>query len=318
MLERESIALEVSVPETYRGLRLDQALAKCFPLHSRSRLTQWIKTRQVTVNGEHWEPKAKVLGGETIAINAMLEPQQEDVGESIPLNIVFEDDDIIILNKPANLVVHPGAGNKQGTLLNALLYHAPQLAHLPRAGIVHRLDKDTTGLMVIAKTLAAHTRLVAMLQNREIERKYYALVAQELIAGGSINEPIGRHMQHRKKMAVHQNGKPACTHYRCYKRYRGFTLLDVKLETGRTHQIRVHLSHIGYPIVGDSIYGWRYRVPAQSSSELQQILSEFKRQALHAYSLQFEHPISKEVMQWQAPIPDDFETLLLLLLPKEA
>jgi 23S rRNA pseudouridine1911/1915/1917 synthase len=317
MLKSEHIALKAHVPEGYKGLRLDQALAKCFPEHSRSRLTQWIKERKVSVDGEHWEPKAKVHGGETISVEASLVPVQEDVAEEIPLNVVYEDEDILVVNKPANLVVHPAAGNPQGTLLNALLFHAPQLSHLPRAGIVHRLDKDTTGLMVVAKTLPAHTALVSKLQKREIERKYYALIGTQMIAGGTVDEPIGRHHQHRKKMTVTHTGKPARTHYRCKKRYRGFTLLDVKLETGRTHQIRVHLSHIDHPIVGDSLYGWRYRIPAQSTPALQQALSEFKRQALHAYSLGLHHPISGEWMEWQAPIPADFSALLALLEPRE-
>lgn len=309
------ISLCATIPEEFKGMRLDQALAKCFPEHSRTRITQWIKQGQVSLDGQILEPKIKVLGGETVEIAATLSPVHEDPAESIPLNIIYEDDDILVINKPAGLVVHPAAGNYQGTLLNALLYHAPQLKLLPRAGIVHRLDKDTTGLMVVAKTLPAHTALVAALQQREIQREYVALVGAEVIAGKSIDEPIGRHPHQRTKMAVTHTGKPARTHFRCKKRYYGFTLLDVKLETGRTHQIRVHLSHIGYPIVGDATYGWRYRVPAKSSVELREQLMAFRRQALHAVSLSLQHPVKGDLMSWQAPLPQDFSDLLALLQP---
>ncbi len=313
----EKINLQTSIPDDCKGFRLDQALAHCFPEHSRTRLTQWIRSGQVSVDGQTCEPKAKVNGGEAIAINASVLTQLTEQPEDIALNILFEDDNLLVLNKPAGLVVHPAAGNRQGTLLNALLHHAPELSHLPRAGIVHRLDKDTTGLMVVAKTLSAHTALVAALQKREIKREYVALVGVEVIAGATIDEPIGRHPHQRTKMAVTHNGKPARTHFRCLKRYHGFTLLDVKLETGRTHQIRVHLSHRGYPIVGDATYGWRYRIPAKSSQDLQQALLNFRRQALHAKALTLAHPVSGEILSWQAPLPEDFQSLLKLLQTKE-
>ncbi len=310
VLENNLISLSVCIPEDCQGMRLDQALAKCFPEHSRARITQWIRSEQVTVDGKQREPKVKVLAGQQIEINATLVVLHEDSGESIPLNIVYEDDDIAIINKPAGLVVHPAAGNRQGTLLNALLYHAPQLCHLPRAGIIHRLDKDTTGLMVITKTLTAHTNLVAALARREIKREYLALVGAEIIAGKTIDDPIGRHPQHRVKMAVVESGKPARTHFRCKTRYQGFTLLHVTLDTGRTHQIRVHLSHEGYPLVGDGIYGWRFKVPPKSSEELRQCLMAFRRQALHAWALSFEHPTTGEKMRWEAPLPPDVTELI--------
>lgn len=311
MSEIDPIDLTTQVPDDYRGLRLDVVLAKCFPEHSRSRLAEWIKQAKVCLNDKiAISPKARVQGGETLTLKTTLAIVQHDAAESIPLHIIYEDDDILVINKPAGLVVHPAAGNHRGTLLNALLFHAPSLNLLPRAGIVHRLDKDTTGLMVVAKTLATHTALVSAMQKREIEREYLALVADELIAGGTIDLPVGRHPVQRTKMAVTTNGKPARTHYRCHKRYRGFTLLDVKLDTGRTHQIRVHFSHQKLPLVGDTVYGWRYKLPPQSSPELQKQLLAFRRQALHACRLSLVHPIKNEKMTWTAPIPNDFAMLL--------
>ena len=311
MSETNQIDLNTVVPEEYRGLRLDVVLAKCFPEHSRSRLAEWVKQSKVSLNGKVIvEPKAKVLGGETLEVKTELAVVHTDTPEPIPLDIVYEDAEILVINKPAGLVVHPAAGNRQGTLLNALLFHAPSLSHLPRAGIVHRLDKETTGLMVVAKTLEAHTALVAAMAKREIQREYLAIVAEELIAGGTIDEPIGRHPHHRTKMAVTTQGKPARTHYRCKMRYRGFTLLEVKLETGRTHQIRVHFSHKGLPLVGDNVYGWRYKLPPQSSPELQKQLLAFRRQALHAWRLSLMHPIKGEKMTWEAPMPRDLSNLI--------
>lgn len=315
MLENEQICLEANIPSSFQGMRLDSALAKCFPEHSRSRITQWIKLDQVRVNGKIWEPKTKVQGGEQIRIEATRFPVLENSAEDIPLTIIYEDEHLLVINKPAGLVVHPGAGNPQGTLLNALLHHAPELALLPRAGIIHRLDKDTTGLMVVAKSLIAHTSLVAALSRREISREYLALVGNELIAGKTIDAPIGRHPQQRVKMAVTENGKPAITHYRCQKRYQGFTLLHVKLETGRTHQIRVHLSHEGCPLVGDTTYGWRHRIPPKSSDELKTAIMHFQRQALHAWRLSLVHPTREERLSWDVPLPADFVALLETLTP---
>lgn len=312
------VYLSTTIEENYAGLRLDQALAKCFPEHSRARLTDWIKQGNVQVDGESWVPKSKLKGGESVKIDADVFARQDDVGEDIPLTILFEDDDILILNKPAGCVVHPGAGNRQGTLLNALLHHAPTLRNIPRAGIVHRLDKDTTGLMVVAKTLKAHTQLVEDLSNRTVEREYLALIGGEWISGKSIDLPIGRHRTQRTKMAVITTGagKPARTHFRCHKRFEGYTLLYAKLDTGRTHQIRVHLSHDGYPIVGDATYGWRYRVPKGASLELQEQIRGFKRQALHAWKLSLVHPVTQEKLSFEAPVPDDYANLLAVLTPR--
>jgi 23S rRNA pseudouridine1911/1915/1917 synthase len=313
----ELIQLDMQVGAECQGMRLDQILAKNFPQYSRMRLSQWIKQGQVLVDGQICEPKTKLHGGEYVAIQATVPVSTEDMPQSIPLDILYEDDDLLVLNKPAGLVVHPGAGNTQSTLLNALLHHAPSLQHLPRAGIVHRLDKDTTGLMVVAKSLPAHTGLVAALQAREIQREYLALIGSELIAGGTVDAPIARHPAQRTKMAVDSRGKPAVTHYRCQRRYQGFTLLKVRLETGRTHQIRVHLSHKNYPIVGDALYGWRYKIPPQSSQALQEALRAFRRQALHAERLAFIHPVTGQALEWQTPLPEDFAHLLTLLTPKE-
>ncbi len=314
----QEINLIVSLTLGHRGLRLDQAIAQCFPEHSRSRLTQWIKLGQVSVNGKtDCEPKSKVQGGEQIEIKALITPVRDDLAQSIPLDILYEDETLLVINKPAGLVVHPAAGNPDNTLLNALLHHHAPLVNLPRAGIVHRLDKDTTGLMVVAKTLSAHTALVDALQKREIKREYLALVGAEVIAGDTIALPIGRHSTKRTKMAVKENGKPARTFYRCKQRFDGFTLLHLKLDTGRTHQIRVHLSHIGYPIVGDSLYGWRHKVPPKSSVELQETIRLFQRQALHAFALSLIHPIHQKELSWKAPLPEDFAKLLSLLHRRE-
>lgn len=308
-----NINLTAHIPEDYSGMRVDQALAKCFPDYSRSRLTQWLKAGHVRINGLPMAPKSKVVGNEAIVIQTDLNAELADLPEAIALQVIYEDEHLLIINKPAGLVVHPGAGNRQGTLLNALLHYLPQLQQVPRAGIIHRLDKDTTGIMVVAKTLISHTALVASLALREIKREYVALVGVEILAGKTIRHPIGRHRSQRVKMTVTDAGKPAITHFRCAKRFKGFTLLQVRLETGRTHQIRVHLSHEGYPIVGDSMYGWRYKVPAQSSLALQEAIRVFPRQALHAHRLGLNHPITQQPMQWEAPIPEDLSHLLHLI-----
>jgi 23S rRNA pseudouridine1911/1915/1917 synthase len=307
----KSISLTGELPPEAFNTRLDQCIAQLFPEYSRSKLKEWILNDCVSVDGEIVNtPRLKVKGGETIEVNAEQAIQVNDQPEVIALNIVYEDADILVINKPAGLVVHPGAGNQSGTLLNALLSHVPDIQHVPRAGIVHRLDKETTGLMVVAKTLSAQTHLVDQLQSRSMGREYEAVVMGNLIAGGSVDEDIGRHPTKRTLMAVRQSGKPAVTHYRIKKKYRAHTYLRLKLETGRTHQIRVHMAHIKHPLVGDIQYGGRARLPKHASEEFIAILREFKRQALHAIQLTLTHPSSGERLTWQAPIPDDFAYLL--------
>ena len=311
--------LEALVPKALTGMRLDQVLSKLFEQYSRARLKQWIQSGRVTVEQQQRKPKDKVHAGETVVV--MVESEVEVVWqpENIPLDILFEDDEILVINKPVGMVVHPAPGHANGTLCNALLHHVPAAVNLPRAGVVHRLDKDTSGVMVVAKTLRAHCYLVEKLQAREITREYIALVQGEMTAGGTIDAPIGRHKVDRKRMAVRgeldSGVKHAVTHYRIRQRYHGYTLLDVKLETGRTHQIRVHMAHIHYPIVGDMVYGGRVRLPKQCSNTLREAIQQFKRQALHAYQLTLTHPLTHEQLQWQAPLADDIQKLLTQLEP---
>ena len=307
---------EFEIPMTAFGQRLDQAVAQLLPEYSRSRLQQWIKKGNILLNGESCKSKTKVSGGETLQVTIEQEQQGEWQAEKIPLDIVFEDETILVINKPIGLVVHPAVGNYNGTLLNALLYHCPELINVPRAGIVHRLDKDTSGILVVAKTLQAQTHLVNQLQNRAFEREYETIVQGEMISGGTVDEAIGRHPVHRVKMAVMKNpnnGKEAITHYRIKERYRGYTCLQVKLETGRTHQIRVHLSYINFPIVGDPAYGGRLRLPPDSDDSLKQFLNYFKRQALHARHLGLKHPETGEWVEWEVDIPEDMQELKRLL-----
>lgn len=305
----KTIQQSAQIPEEMDGLRLDQTLAKLFPHYSRERLKEWILSGFVLLDGKVQRPRHKVAAGQNISINAMLK-EIKSVAQNIDLNIIFEDSDIIVINKPADLVVHPGAGNPDNTLLNALLHHAPELNTLPRAGIVHRLDKDTTGLLVIAKTLEAHTRLVAAMQRREIERKYHAIVFGDIIAGGTVEAEMGRHPSRRTKMAVVRAGKPAITHYRVLEKFDGLTYLEVKLETGRTHQIRVHMAHIHHPILGDQSYGGLGRLPKNLSDAARESIKTFSRQALHAAQLSFNHPRTGEPMHFEAPLADDFNEIL--------
>lgn len=301
------------IPLDMAGYRLDKALAELFPSYSRARFQQWIREGHVLVNATPGRGKDKVQGGEDIQITAQSEEQVAWKAQGLPLSLLYEDEDILVVNKPAGLVVHPGAGNSENTLVNALLYHAPELAQLPRAGIIHRLDKDTSGLLVVARSLTAHTHLVAQLQNHEVVRKYQAVIVGVLIAGGHVEAPIGRHPTQRTHMAVVENGKPAVTHYRVIQRYRGHTHIQVQLETGRTHQIRVHLAHKRYPLVGDPVYGGREKIPPHCNDELRKTLRTFRRQALHAAQLGLIHPRSSELMQWTTPLPDDMQNLLKAL-----
>ncbi|WP_445158576.1 23S rRNA pseudouridine(1911/1915/1917) synthase RluD [Halomonas sp. E14] len=306
----QTVEAQQRIPLTLAGARLDQAAAELFAEHSRERLKGWIKEGALTVDGRPGKPKDKVAGGEWLCLAATIEEDTRFEPEAMPLDIVHEDDDVLVLDKPAGLVVHPAAGNPDGTLLNALLYHCPSLAGVPRAGIVHRLDKDTTGLMVVAKTLAAQTALVEQLQARTVSREYDAVCLGVMTSGGTVDAPIGRHPKDRKRQAVHAGGKPAVTHYRVVERFRAHTHVRCRLETGRTHQIRVHLAHRRFPLVGDPLYGGRLKLPAGAGEELKTLLREFPRQALHARRLAFLHPGSGESVEFRAPLPDD---LLLLI-----
>ncbi|ENY9925445.1 TPA: 23S rRNA pseudouridine(1911/1915/1917) synthase RluD [Pseudomonas aeruginosa] len=309
----DMIQRAAEVPFELGGQRLDQIAAQLFPEHSRSRLAGWIKDGRLTVDGAVLRPRDIVHSGAQLVLEAEQEAQGEWLAQDIELEIVYEDEHILVIDKPAGLVVHPAAGHQDGTLLNALLYHVPDIANVPRAGIVHRLDKDTTGLMVVAKTLEAHTNLVAQLQARSVSRIYEAIVIGVITSGGTIDAPIGRHGVQRQKMAVVDAGKVAVSHYRVLERFRAHTHTRVKLETGRTHQIRVHMSHIGYPLVGDPVYGGRFRIPPVASQTLVQTLREFPRQALHARFLELDHPATGVRMKWESPLPEDFLWLLSLL-----
>lgn len=308
MTQEINLKSEISASQT--GLRLDQAVAELFPDYSRTRIKEWILSDSVSVDDVVVNrPREKVLESQVIEVKATLEEEVKAEAQLIDLDIVYEDDDIIVINKQAGLVVHPGAGNHDGTLMNALLHHCPNIEHVPRAGIVHRLDKDTTGLMVVAKTVEAQTHLVAALQAREITREYEAIAMGTMTGGGMVDAPIGRHPTKRTHMAVHHAGKPAVTHYRVAEKFRAHTRLRLRLESGRTHQIRVHMAHIGHILVGDPVYGGRPKPPKAASPEFFEELRGFKRQALHAVRLELAHPMTCEVMTWHAPIPDDMVKL---------
>ena len=303
----------LELPGDLAGLRLDQALARALPQYSRARLQAWIEAGAVQVDGRPPRARDRVLGGERVSVEARLVPQVAVEPDSIALQIVHRDPAILVIDKPAGLVVHPGAGNARRTLQNALLAHDPKLALVPRAGIVHRLDKDTSGLLVVARTPEAHAALVAALAAHEVERHYLAVCTGVMTGGGSIDEPIGRHRTDRTRMAVRRDGREAVTHFRVVRRFAGHTLVRCRLETGRTHQIRVHLAHIGYPLVGDPVYGGRRRVPAGASAAVIDALRAFKRQALHAANLALEHPESGSKMRWESPLPPDMQALLAVL-----
>jgi len=299
-----------SIPAELAGLRLDQALARMFPEYSRSRLKEWLLTGAISVQGGPKRPRDAVSGGETVLLQPQAEPSVRAAAEPIELEIVHEDEALLVVNKPAGLVVHPGAGNPAGTLMNGLLHHAATLEEIPRAGIIHRLDKDTSGLLLVAKSLTAHTALVRLLADRAISRHYLAVCKGALTGGGTIREPISRHPVDRKRMSVQQNGKPAVTHFTVKERFAAFTYVNVKLETGRTHQIRVHFAHRRHALVGDQVYGGRLALPKGASEELIRVLRHFKRQALHATRLAFEHPVSGEIVDLEVAPPKDFQRLI--------
>lgn len=308
---------QITVPASLHNQRIDVVLAELIPEFSRSQLSSWLKQGKITVNQHTFKPKDKISGGELIDFDVDFEAMESKVHqalpENIPLSIVFEDEHLLVINKPAGLVVHPGAGNPNHTLVNALLYHEPALEQLPRAGIIHRLDKDTTGLLIVAKTFASHTSLVRQMQERDIQRRYLTLVQGHVISGGEIDTYFGRHPRNRLKMAVCTHGRQAITRYSLKKQYHYYTLLEVQLLTGRTHQIRVHMDYIKHPVVGDPLYGGRMRYPGEADETLLQVLQQFKRQALHAMSLSLTHPHTHEPLHFEAVLPDDFQHLLTAL-----
>ena len=302
------------IPRELAGTRLDQALASLFPEFSRSRLSEWIRQGRVTVDARARRPKDRVAGGERVELE--MAPAADSgrwQAQAMDIAVVYEDQHLLVVDKPAGLVVHPGAGNPDGTLVNALLHRDPGLIHVPRAGVVHRLDKNTSGLLVVARTLLAHKRLVSALKNRQVEREYLAVVTGLLSAGGRVDAPVGRHRVHRTRMAVNDAGRPAATRYRVERRFRAHSLLRLALESGRTHQIRVHMAHIDHPLVGDPVYGGRLRLPAAAGTALTEQLRLFKRQALHAEQLKLLHPASEQAMHWQSPLPPDMQDLLAAL-----
>lgn len=310
MSSENRISARFTVPPELSDRRLDQAAAELMPEHSRSRLQSWIKSGALVVNGQTRKPRDKVMLDDVIELEAEPEVQVSWKAQEIELDIVYQDEHLIVINKPAGLVVHPAAGHAEGTLVNALLNYAPEVENLPRAGIVHRLDKDTSGIMVAARSLVAHTSLVEQLQTRAMGREYDAVVVGTLTGGGTVDAPIGRHPRERKKMAVVAGGKPAVTHYRLAERFSAHTHVRCTLESGRTHQIRVHMAHIRHPLVGDPLYGARMRLPKGATSELRDVLSGFQRQALHARQLTLEHPESGEILNWEVPLPEDMVGLL--------
>jgi len=309
----ERISRTAVVEAGQAGMRLDQVAAELFSDFSRARLQKWIRGGDLRVDGAVLKPTYRVAGGERLELEAEPEFNEDVRPEAIPLDIIHADADIIVLNKPAGLVVHPAAGNPDGTLQNALLNFDPALAALPRAGIVHRLDKDTSGIMVVARSLRAHNSLVEQLQTREMSRVYRAVVTGEMIAGGRVDAPIGRHPVDRKRMAVVASGRPAVSHYRVVERFHGLTHVEVSLESGRTHQIRVHMAHIGHALVGDPLYGRAGRRRRGMTDALAEVLRKFPRQALHAQQIGLLHPASRETVRFEAPLPEDFLALLAAL-----
>ncbi len=306
--------VKITIPLEYASQRLDAVLVKMFPDYSRSRLQQWVKAGQVLLEGQLPRCRDKVIGGEQLELH--IEPEACDQGviaQDMSLDIIYEDEDILVINKPVGLVVHPAAGHADGTLQNGLLYHDESLHEVPRSGIVHRLDKDTSGLLVVARNLKAHKLLVEQLQARSVHREYQAIVFGVLTAGRTIDMPIGRHGRDRKKMAVKQEGKQAITHFRVLDRYRGHSRIKVNLETGRTHQIRVHMAYVKHPLVGDQTYGGRLQIPPGSGDELKEMLRSFNHQALHARKLGFIHPSTGKPVEWKAPLPDDMKQLMAVL-----
>ena len=305
--------LEARIPIQSHGMRLDQVVAELFPDYSRNRLATWIKQGRLTVDGKTMKPRDKALASAHVVLEVADEPVIDWQPQTIPLDVIFEDEHILVVNKPAGMVVHPAAGHADGTLVNALLGYAPELETLPRGGIVHRLDKETSGIMFVARSALAHKSLVAQLSERTVSRTYCAVCTGALTGGGKIDAPIDRHPTARTKMAVVADGKPAVTHYRIAHRFKHYTQLQVNLETGRTHQIRVHMAHRKWPLIGDPVYAGRQRIPAGASEALITALRNFPRQALHAQALEFEHPATGDWMEFETELPDDLVEILEVL-----
>ena len=310
---KRKIVKNIKLSSLHAGSRLDVVIAKEYPEYSRTHIKRWIEKGFLTLNGKQVKPRTKIMGNEIVEIRAEEEELIKDLPEDMDIDIIFEDEDLIVVNKASNLVVHPGAGNKKGTLVNGLLAYNKNLSFLPRAGIVHRLDKNTSGLLISAKNESTYINLVRQLKERLISRKYLALVVGEPISGGKIDEPLGRHPRFRTKQAVVKKGKNALTFYKIVEKYRGYSLLEASLSTGRTHQIRVHFSYLGYPIVGDNTYGGKRKFPAGISEMTREKISQFPRQALHASKLQFRHPQTGNMVSLHAPLPRDMSDLISFL-----
>lgn len=306
----EHIKMDATIPAEMSGKRLDQILALMLPEHSRARMQAWIRDGRIKVNMKPLRPCDRMRGGERLEIDVEIERRAEMVAEAMPLSIIYEDESLLVVDKPAGLITHPGAGVRQHTLMNGLLHHDPELGRLARAGIVHRLDKDTSGLLVVARTPQMHTCLVRQMHSRQIRRQYVTLVTGGLIGGGVVDQPVGRHPRYRTRMAVVNNGRPAKTHYRIAKKYPYHTRLRITLETGRTHQIRVHMAWLGHPIVGDPVYSAGQQLLKGMSPELIRLIRDFPRQALHAHTIELKDPRDGRIRHWQAPLPADINGLI--------
>jgi len=305
--------MKIIIPDRLIGSRLDAAISEMLPELSRNKITSWIKSGEILIDSNPFKPKEKVLGGEIIEMNVSPEENTNWIAEDIKLDIVYEDDEILVLNKPPGIVTHPGAGNTHGTLANGILFARPELNQLDRAGIVHRLDKDTSGLMVVAKTDSAKLSLIKQLESRSVSREYTAIVYSSMVTGGVVDAPIGRDSVNRQKQAVIKSGKPAITHFRIIEKFKNFTLIKAILETGRTHQIRVHMSHIGHPLLGDFTYGGKVKFPKGANEELKVAIKEFSRQALHAKKLSIKHPIDNKELSWKSKLPEDLDNMINIL-----
>ncbi|MGB1110941.1 MAG: 23S rRNA pseudouridine(1911/1915/1917) synthase RluD [Gammaproteobacteria bacterium] len=306
----ESRVIETVLTDDHAGLRLDQALTEALGEFSRATVQSWIKSGGAEVDGSRKKPTYKVLGGEVVRLTAEFQANERWLPEQLSVDVIHADDDLIIIDKPAGLVVHPGAGNSTGTLINGLLAVYPELASLPRCGIVHRIDKDTSGLLVVARSARAHRQLVDQLSRHEVAREYLAIAQGQLISGGTVDAPIGRDPRHRIRMAVVDSGRHAITHYRVEQRFNSYTLLSVSLETGRTHQIRVHMAHLHHPLLGDPLYGGRSKLPGGVSEALRKRVQSFERQALHAKRLSLRHPGNGETVTWESSVPDDLQQMI--------